>query len=609
MFEPNNDRIDYGKLLTPPDGYALDFAVGTTYSLDLDALVGACMSLGLGEETDSELLQNPLYMLDTLHRTGDKLALFCEGGQIKLPSKVTKLHALLEKIVFEVAMPKRRGTAAYPSFHPKFWLIRYRKDNEQPKYRVIVLSRNLTFDRSWDFVFAMDGERTQESTGKNSPVKDFLSFLTNYLPKDVLGKEKRRGIKSLISDLNYVHFELNTKSFSDFEFIPIGVCNTTTDIRTVLGLSAKRYDELMVISPFLSNGEIKSLNNIASTEQNAEAILITRRESLSKLNASDCDKFRILCMRDEVVNGESIQSDGEENAQNVKQQDIHAKIYLSRKYSFQSAVELCLGSMNASHNAVCGNIEFLIRLKTVNRYFNLAKFKEDLFGKDESRNPFEEVNLSEASHEEVVENSRLDAIIKAICRASTHATVSPDGEHYNVKLTVDKLAKIELDESEVYLSPLFAEEYKRQIAEEITFEGLSLNQLTSFYRISVIKGDEHIERVIIVPTDGIPETRDNSIVTSIVSSQQSFLQYLSFLLGDDPTLGALEAESRGRAGNGRYEELSVALYEKMLEVAAHEPSRFKEIDFLMKAITADGIIPQGFTELYETFKKVVKTDE
>ena len=42
MLNPNNDRLDYGQVLAPPVNYKLDFAIGTTYSLDLDALVGAC---------------------------------------------------------------------------------------------------------------------------------------------------------------------------------------------------------------------------------------------------------------------------------------------------------------------------------------------------------------------------------------------------------------------------------------------------------------------------------------------------------------------------------------------------------------------------------------
>ena len=98
MLNPNQDRLDYGQVLTPPVGFRLDFAVGTTYSLDLDALVGACIALGLSEETDSALLNNPICLLEALRNTGDKVALFCEGGQIYLPNNVTPLYVLLEKM-------------------------------------------------------------------------------------------------------------------------------------------------------------------------------------------------------------------------------------------------------------------------------------------------------------------------------------------------------------------------------------------------------------------------------------------------------------------------------------------------------------------------------
>lgn len=47
MFRPdsNRDRTDYSGILMPPDGYRLDRAVGTTYSLDLEALTAVRYAL------------------------------------------------------------------------------------------------------------------------------------------------------------------------------------------------------------------------------------------------------------------------------------------------------------------------------------------------------------------------------------------------------------------------------------------------------------------------------------------------------------------------------------------------------------------------------------
>ena len=68
MFRTNSnqDRVNYSNALLPPDGFVLEKAVGTTYSLDLEALTAVCIALGLKEDPDSDLLQNPISMLNAL---------------------------------------------------------------------------------------------------------------------------------------------------------------------------------------------------------------------------------------------------------------------------------------------------------------------------------------------------------------------------------------------------------------------------------------------------------------------------------------------------------------------------------------------------------------
>ena len=40
MFDAAHNRLSYSELLMPEPGYVLEFAVGLTYSLDLEALLG-----------------------------------------------------------------------------------------------------------------------------------------------------------------------------------------------------------------------------------------------------------------------------------------------------------------------------------------------------------------------------------------------------------------------------------------------------------------------------------------------------------------------------------------------------------------------------------------
>lgn len=609
MLNPNYDRLDYGKILAPPAGSVLDFAVGTTYSLDLDALVGASLALGLSEDTDSELMNNPVCLLEALRRTGDKVALFCEGGQIHLPGNVTSLYILLEKMVFSVKTDKQSGIAKYPSFHPKFWLIRYKNADDEYIYRIVVLSRNLTFDRSWDISFYMDGKVTKRNVRKNEPVCDFLRYLSAQLPDDKNGKEKAKSIRSLISELPNVIFDLNDRMFTDYEFVPNGIKRTNGELyrfdETVL--FNETFHEIFIMSPFLSGDIIRSFNNRNdySPIENSRYMLVTREMSLGKLDPDDVSNFDIYTLRDRVIDGETSISD---DATPAQKQDIHAKVYMIKKYSTSN---LYLGSLNASHNAVYGNVEFMIRLESKNRYLNMDKLRNSLFGGDEDDggNPFHKVTLDTAIiSDEDDETNDLSALIKDINRANAHAVVNKVAdEHYSIKVYFDAF---DAGIFTVSIRPLLSQKCEL-ISNEIGFENLTIDQLSDFYVVSVCDGDKTIERVLIIPTEGLPEEREKMVVSKVVSDKECFYRYVAFLLGDDSIISVLEAgiiaaDSHGEKNRPSYS--LPALYEKMLQTAATAPERFKGIDYLIKTITKDGVIPDDFRKLYETFKKAVNLD-
>lgn len=608
MLNPNNDRLDYCQVLAPPDNYTLDFAIGTTYSLDLDALVGVCIALGLSEETDSDLMKNPICLLEALRATGDKVALFCEGGQIHTPNNITSLYILLEKIVFQVSTSKRKGIAKYPSFHPKFWLIRYVDETGTPLYRVVVLSRNLTFDRSWDVTFTMDGKVNGQKTLKTSPVIDFVSYLTNSLPSDENARAKLKKIRKIIRELPYVHFELNSREFEDFEFLPTGVKSTdggfhTTANKPFAPLFEDSFHEILIMSPFLTNSVIKGFIDRNKYINHTDYMLFTRAMSLGKLNPNDCSDFRIFTMKDAVVDGESMIS---EEMQQTQKQDIHAKVYMVRKYS---DTYLYLGSLNASHNAIKGDVEFTIMLKTKNRHLNMTKLSESLFNgsEDNASNPFQEVKLTDTIviDDEQERQNILDNYIKEINRMKPTAKVICNTDNYDININ---FAKYESSKYTITVSPLLSNKTEL-ISENVLFKSLLLTQLSEFYKISVSDEISSVQRVIIIPTEGLPEDREKAVVSSVVKDKECFYRYIAFLLGDSYVLSAMEttngSEFVERKNTHNISQIP-ALYEKMLQTAATAPERFKEIEYLIKAVSADGVIPEQFEELYNVFKKAVK---
>lgn len=617
MLNPNNDRLDYGQILSAPAGYKVDFAIGTTYSLDLDALVGVCIALGLSGETDSDLMKNQICLLEALRTTGDKVALFCEGGQIHLPNKVTSLYILLEQMVYQVNAVKRREVNGYPSFHPKFWLIRYMNDRREILYRTVVLSRNLTFDRSWDVSFYMDGKKTSQATDKNAPVQDFLNFLIRSLGTDDASKEKARRIRSIIKELPQIQFETGSKEFYDFDFLPTGIKKSEGGYHSIIDTQLFRYfdqpadkdglHEIFIMSPFVSNDVIKYFNERNQYINHTECVLITRAMSLGRLKPADCYNFRIYTMKDVVLQGESAISETDEQT-DYQKQDIHAKIYLTRK---GSDTNLYLGSLNASHNAVYGNVEFMICLYSKNRYLNIAKLTAGIFDEDEggADNPFQRVTLTDAVVDEEEEGKNLlDGIVKKINRLGPVSKISAREDAYDITLTFDAPKEDFLDGYNVTVSPLLANK-QMPFKEEILFCSLALTDLSEFFVITVSDGEHQVSRVIKVPTEGMPEGRDKAMVSSIVNDKACFYRYMAFLLGDSFVLSALETDSKAQGGSAGATGSQVqipALYEKMLRTAAEAPERFKEIDYLIQAISADGIVPEYFEELYNTFRKAVK---
>ncbi len=607
MLNPGEDRLDYGNILKPPKSYTLDFAVGTTYSLDLDALVGMCISLGLLEEADSNIMKDPICLLEALRRTGDKVALFCEAGEIYLPGKVSALYTLLEKMVFQVVTKARSGIE-YPSFHPKFWLLRY-INKEEVLYRVVVLSRNLTFDRSWDICFYMDGKLGEE-TDKNIPVADFLKYLSKQLPKPEIAKAKQ--IRQLIKELDYVNFETGMKEFYDFEFIPSGVPCSQGGMYSMLDTSLikgandrleKSFHELLVMSPFLSKDIIRQFNERSRWIENAEYMLITRQMSIDNLSPEDCNKFRIYVLKDEIVDGEAAISDGESD---YYKQDIHAKIYMLRK---NADTEVYLGSLNASHNAVYGNIEFMILLRSKNRYINLEKLKTEIFNGDEegANNPFKEVELLKCREEKNIEESEeLDFLVKQVNRYKFYAVVTENASYYDVNISVENYEKQDAD---ITISPIFAQSKEAKFAKNILFEKLTINALSKFYVLSIcdIVGN-NVKRVIKIETEGMPNEREGKVISSIIG--ENFYRYIEFLFGDDHIISTLKANSektQGIAGESysTIENMPV-LYEKMLKKAANEPESFTEIEKIIRLLPEDGVVPEAFKKLYSTFRKVVK---
>lgn len=610
MFRPdsNCDRTDYNIILMPPDGYKLDKAIGTTYSLDLEALTAVAICLGLSEETDSKLMQNPISMLNALQKVSDKIILFCEAGQIKAPLKPTALSILLEKMVVEVALPKDRQLGRYPAFHPKTWVLSYVNKDGDKKYRFVVMSRNLTFDRSWDVSFSMDSSRMVRQKKKTMPIINFLDFLSGSVSNNVKDAGKKRTlIRNLQAELADVSFSLDSKEFGEnFEILPLGIGKNAYQMSEDVLFSIDRnsadstFHELVVMSPFLSESVIADFNIAERGLSDSKRTLITRRSELNKLKEMDTDNFTIYVLKDEIVDGEDAISD--EMTDKMKQ-DIHAKIYIRRKYA---DVDLYLGSMNASYSAINKNVEMMLWLGTKNKYLNGEKFLKDIFcgPADDVKNPFEKVTVMDAVQDIDGDNKNaLEQKIKELCRAKRKATITEDN-YGKYKVTVE-FPGVTRDKT-IMVSP-FNSKQEHTLCEKIEFTDLEILQLSEFYELTAKEGEDEIHRIIMIPTIGFPEDRESAVVNSIVKDRASFVEYIAFVLGDDYLASMLEKKQIGESGIFQHSNDAMpVLYEKMLKTSVEEPERFRDIGYVLKMVTDKEIIPDEFRELYDTFCNTLK---
>jgi hypothetical protein len=159
-----------------------------------------------------------------------------------------------------------------------------------------------------------------------------------------------------------------------------------------------------------------------------------------------------------------------------------------------------------------------------------------------------------------------------------------DNGLYNVKV---QFGSLDTKGFQITVTPLLSKRSK-ELSEEVWFTGLEVLQLSEFYVISVSDGEQTIERVLIISTEGLPDDREKAVVSSVISNRDHFYRYIAFLLGDNAILSLLETErAMGQLGvnTARAGYQVPALYEKMLQTAAEAPEKFKGIEYLMKSVS------------------------
>ncbi len=567
MLDPN-DRQHLFAALAPPSGYQLDHAIGTTFTLDLLAAVTVPLAFSLfSGETD-----DPLAMLQALQANAERVTIFCQAGRISIPATYQPMFGFLESRIMQVAAPKKNGV-----FHPKVWALRYVATGAPVRYRLLVASRNLTFDRSWDTLLCLDGKllERKRAFGKNRPISDFITTLATLATQPV---PNPAIIAQIADEVRRVQFTLPS-GFDDIDFYPIGYTGRKSwpfDVQTD-GPSRR----LLVISPFLAASTLKRLTH----QVTHGTTLITRLNEVMKFSAEQ------LSPVDQVFTLDSAAELDEEESSELT--GLHAKLFLLEHGRRLKRATLWTGSANATNAAFGNNVEFLVALHGDRKHIGIDRLlpsdMENGIGK--LLMPFEpaEADAEESLREELDE--QLEQVQRELAAVAWQADVEACADEWALRLSGNVAAlpdgivlgirPISLQES---YTRHFLEVPRFEEVEPLIWSPISFTALTSFFAFTLsIKVDKtKVNRyfVLNVPLLNAPENRQAHIVRNLLSDSNAVLRYLRLLLADSP-LALLSAdawttsETVGSDGTGVLG--SAELFESLVKALAQQPDRLPAI--------------------------------
>ena len=639
MLEMDEGRFSFADALRPLEGYELSFAVGTTYSLDLKALLGLCIPLGLGFEPEALQSINPVSLFAALKRLQGKLAVYCDKGSIKADisnnSNTSGLLMLLEGMVHQVHVNWRRKDAL-SSFHPKVWVAEYTsKHGEENCYRLLVMSRNLTFDTSWDAVAILDG-RPGEPNECSEHLAHFLEFLADGDSQTTTERDDTRRndshaarVRKLANAVRNVEFKVDDKQFDAVDFLPFGPQaqggNALLDASQSELLSGHHHN-LLVVSPFLSDGDASPLVKMISNRsgETGRFVLLSREDSLSSLNYKLRQQYDCFCP---VPSLSDVEIDSADGAEAADYSNLHAKIYFTE--SGWSKRVLYIGSLNASYNGTVNNVEALLKLSVGSGYLTFPRVLQPLIGGEgKTKPPFSPFIPAESESTEIDDMQEFRKSFRVASRLVSfrQAVVCLDDDGTaSIKASLE-IASVSKQCEDVHLSirPLFLDDEQpielttSKHNQELVFEGLELDQVSALFVLKGVDGEGHSSECITICPHGkfddanlSLESRSTLLLGKLLAHDNAALSgYIAHAFDlPEASYSINEATSQTHStSNSRNTPIPPGMYERLLNMADTSPEIFDQASYLMGLIP-DEVKNRQLEELrtmLETFRRAVR---
>jgi hypothetical protein len=603
MLNADDRSLLTGALTAPPE-FIFDQGIATTYSLDPKILLTIPMHLALmGRGREDALLKDPVALLEALRRVSEKLTVYSQEGMMQAPSMPSVLYGLLENMIVEAHAPHGG------SFHAKLWILRFLDPSgaEQPLIRLVVLSRNLTADRSWDLSVQLEGRPGGRNVAASRELGELISGLPS-MARGPVSEAKRKQAAELGQQVRLAQWDF-----------PPGVEELGFH---VLGMRRRPWrpessDRLAVISPFISP---KALEALVETTREPVA-LISRPESLEKLDGSIRDKFaRRLVLHEaaETADGEAVGGD------ELRRDDVglHAKaIILKRGWN----THLIVGSANATDSALelGRNLEVMVEL--VGKRSSVGDIDSLLGpgGLQEYLTDYSppEVKTDDDTARKEAEKA-LEAARQSLVESGLKVVCSMDGNDWRLSLQAGR-PPLMSGISAIRSWPLSVRPEQAVDASALgesksielgRFSTASVTGLVAFALEAGLSGPD-LRFTLNLQVEGMPEDRDAAVMQTIVRNKEGFLRYLLLLLQDAELEECPIEGEGGRLSPGDWLQGAEGfpLLERLTKALSRDRAKLKDVERIVERLMKDpaggGVVPQDFMVLWEVFRRALALQE
>ena len=577
MLQPTN-RFTLFDSLRPPEGFSFDGCIATTFTLDLKALLALPGIFAMHRDADAVTDRPPVEILHAIRKHASQITIFAQAGEIAVPPS-TKVFGFLEGSVVPVTAPKK-GVV-----HPKVWVLRFTK-NDSPNesvLRVIIASRNLTFDSSWDSIVRLD----QSDKGTSlAPIVGLFEGLSKQAVSSIDSSHADR-VSSICNDLQSALFQIPSP-FESMTSHVLGIDQSQSPF-------PQTYDRSVVISPFISN---EFFTRVLTTPVD---LLVSREDQFKQVK-----DIQTIDKRQWFEDGSNPDETEGPLGPAEPIRGLHAKIF---GFESQDQTTWFLGSANATGAAFRSNVELLLELTGPTHLVGIDKALGGDGDDTGMRRLFRDYKDSAGLDTEEEDADGFNALRREIASQGFVGSAFENEKGWNV--TYSTLNSITAPEGiEIYIWPTNDAQSKRRVELngplDLTFVS-TLTDISGFLGIELRSSNGNCTFCVPVQLNGIPDERDTQLMKALIGNAERFLGYLVALLDESSFDNSEEGPAFGE-GAGTWKMSNSfdmpPVLEKMLKAMRSDQSKLLDIASLVRDLDNDGILPPGFIEVWSAVLEV-----